>query len=340
MLEIWLTISSAVSAFGLGYIIAQLDSIIPILFGRLWKTEDMWWRQLVGAAAVVILIAGFLSILSNLDSSANYLLTDLEWVIVISLIIVACMAGVFYGDIQLRNASRVVALIINAMFPSSKSIPLGAKEVNASEKITGFLENIGSPYKSIILLLACAIDSPLASWYFLSTFTRFSNLSEKNQQLFVKKWINDELLIVRSLAQAFKAMGSLGYYSDPRIARYIGFPGPFVPRYGGAEPHIHNNILHHRTKDTEGTFEYPNESGDPNELAKIHGITKLENRKFSYSLVDSDIEIEADVCIVGSGASGPILARELALCDEIKSVILLEKGSYYEGEDFNQRRLI
>jgi choline dehydrogenase-like flavoprotein len=339
MLEIWLSLGSAVSAFGLGYLIAQFDSIIPILFGRRWKTEDMWWRQLLGVTTVVILIVGFLFILSSLDTSTNYLPKNLEWTYIISLTITACFAGLFYADIQLRNASRVVALIINAMFPSTKAIPLGAKEVNASEKLLSFLENVGSPYKSIVLLLACAIDSPLTSWYFLSTFTRFSNLSEKNQQLFVKKWTNDELLVVRSIAQAFKAMGSLGYYTDPRIAKKIGFPGPFVPRFGRTEPHMHNNILHHEINDIKDNLEYPSLSNIDNESAKIHGIAKLENRRFSYSLISSDVEIEADVCIVGSGASGPILARELSLCDGIKNVILLEKGSYYEGEDFNQREL-
>ena len=87
-----------------------------------------------------------------------------------------------------------------------------------------------------------------ASWYFLSMFTKFSNLSEKNQQLFVKKWMNDDILIVRALSHAFKAMGSLGYYTDPRIAKQIGFPGPFVPKFPRAEDHRHDNIPHHETK--------------------------------------------------------------------------------------------
>ena len=137
----------------------------------------------------------------------------------LSLTTASCFAGLFYADIKLRNASKVVTMIINAMFPSSNVIPLGAKEVNASEKILSFLDNVGGPYKNIVFFLANAIDSPFASWYFLSMFTRFSNLSEKNQQLFVRKWMNDDILIVRSLSQAFKAMGSLGYYTDPGLQK-------------------------------------------------------------------------------------------------------------------------
>jgi choline dehydrogenase-like flavoprotein len=45
-------------------------------------------------------------------------------------------------------------------------------------------------------------------------------------------------------------------------------------------------------------------------------------------------ELEADVCIVGSGASGSILAYELAAkgCD----VLILERGHYVEPRDFNE----
>jgi H+/Cl- antiporter ClcA len=50
MLEIWIVFGSAISAFGLGYMITQFDVIIPILFGRQWRADDMWWRQIIGAA--------------------------------------------------------------------------------------------------------------------------------------------------------------------------------------------------------------------------------------------------------------------------------------------------
>ncbi len=42
-----------------------------------------------------------------------------------------------------------------------------------------------------------------------------------------------------------------------------------------------------------------------------------------------------DVCVIGSGAAGAILATKLAQAG--KSVVLLEKGEYYDGESMNQR---
>lgn len=42
-----------------------------------------------------------------------------------------------------------------------------------------------------------------------------------------------------------------------------------------------------------------------------------------------------DICVIGSGAAGAILAKKLS--DSGRSVIILERGGYLEGEDMNQR---
>ena len=69
----------------------------------------------------------------------------------------------------------------------------------------------------------------------------------------------------------------------------------------------------------------------------IFGLENIENRKESYSLVTHDIVENVDVCIIGSGAAGAIIAEKLA--SKGKSVVLLEKGGYYDSEDMNQREL-
>jgi acyl-CoA reductase-like NAD-dependent aldehyde dehydrogenase/choline dehydrogenase-like flavoprotein len=48
----------------------------------------------------------------------------------------------------------------------------------------------------------------------------------------------------------------------------------------------------------------------------------------------ADETIEADVCIVGSGAGGGVVAGELAAAG--KSVVVLEMGGYYDDRDFDQ----
>jgi choline dehydrogenase-like flavoprotein len=67
----------------------------------------------------------------------------------------------------------------------------------------------------------------------------------------------------------------------------------------------------------------------------IFGVDILGRRRENYQVIDRDIVERCDVCIIGSGAAGSVLAKKF--CDAGRSVVLLEKGGYYEGEDMNQR---
>ena len=43
----------------------------------------------------------------------------------------------------------------------------------------------------------------------------------------------------------------------------------------------------------------------------IYGTLPLPPRQENYSLIENDVVEQADVCIVGSGAAGSVLAKEL-----------------------------
>ena len=49
----------------------------------------------------------------------------------------------------------------------------------------------------------------------------------------------------------------------------------------------------------------------------------------------ADLELTAEVCVIGSGAGGAVVAKELA--EAGRDVVLLEQGGYYTKEDFTQR---
>ncbi len=53
------------------------------------------------------------------------------------------------------------------------------------------------------------------------------------------------------------------------------------------------------------------------------------------SEIEADVDVEADVCVVGSGCGGATLA--LALAERGLSVVILEQGGYYTKRDFDQR---
>ena len=78
-----------------------------------------------------------------------------------------------------------------------------------------------------------------------------------------------------------------------------------------------------------------NNVAEGRKLGIIYGTLDLPERQEKYQKLDKDVVDEADVCIIGSGAAGAVLAKELA--EKGRSVILLERGGYFEGKDMNQR---
>ena len=67
----------------------------------------------------------------------------------------------------------------------------------------------------------------------------------------------------------------------------------------------------------------------------VYGAEAFEKRAEKYKVITSDIVRNVDVCIVGSGAAGAVIATKLA--EAGKSVVLLERGGYHDGESMNQR---
>lgn len=78
-------------------------------------------------------------------------------------------------------------------------------------------------------------------------------------------------------------------------------------------------------------FSLYNRRPDPEQLSKW--MIRLP----APVVVSHDIVENADVCVIGSGAAGAIIASKLA--QKGRSVILLEKGGCYYGEDMNQREV-
>lgn len=323
----------ALSSYGIGYMIVQVDMIIPVLFGKKWKGEESWIRQvLMGMSYVGVTLFGL--IIASMDSRiSSYFPQNMEWIMFGMVITLSVFLGILYGRLQLRKAPIVITQIINAMFPSSKEINLGAKEIGAGENTLHFIEKSAGTYKNALFTMANFFNSPIMSWLIISSFRRFTDLDEEEQQIFVKKWYYHEISVMGDLASLFKAIGSLGYYTDPRIGDRIGFSGPFVPKYPRVEKHSEDVPIHTTNRDDMKKFQYKDMPGGPH----VRGVTQLENRRMNYEIITKDVEDDYDVCIIGSGAAGGILAWELAQNKNIKKIALIERGAYYEGEDLNQR---
>ena len=53
------------------------------------------------------------------------------------------------------------------------------------------------------------------------------------------------------------------------------------------------------------------------------------------SQISADLDLTAEVCVIGSGAGGAVVAKELA--EAGRDVVLLEQGGHYTKDDFTQR---
>jgi len=51
--------------------------------------------------------------------------------------------------------------------------------------------------------------------------------------------------------------------------------------------------------------------------------------------IDADLRLQAEVCVIGTGAGGAVVAKELA--EAGRDVVVLEQGGYYTKDDFTQR---
>jgi choline dehydrogenase-like flavoprotein len=51
--------------------------------------------------------------------------------------------------------------------------------------------------------------------------------------------------------------------------------------------------------------------------------------------ISGDLNLKAEVCVIGSGAGGAVVANGLA--EAARDVVVLEQWGYYTKDDFTQR---
>ncbi len=129
-----------------------------------------------------------------------------------------------------------------------------------------------------------------------STGGRFSGLAPSRQQDLVEQWCRStgpRGRLMATMATVFKAF----YFDQPELHDHFGVPYDRSPSTTEPEPRYMQQA--------------------------IPGYEVAE---------EGDDELEADVIVVGSGAAGAIVAKELA--ERGHAVLLVEEGKYYRRADF------
>ncbi|MBI2341334.1 MAG: GMC family oxidoreductase [Deltaproteobacteria bacterium] len=115
---------------------------------------------------------------------------------------------------------------------------------------------------------------------------------------YLEAWHKSKWAPKRALWRFLDAIVYINYYSIPHVAAQVGYTPKFKPPKPSPE------------------FKHENAFITP---------------------FDHDIREECDVCVIGSGAGGAVIAKTLA--EAGRKVVILEEGGYYRVEDFGQDAL-
>jgi choline dehydrogenase-like flavoprotein len=143
-----------------------------------------------------------------------------------------------------------------------------------------------------------AMGAMLVAWELsplISSYRRpFGRLSPAERQAYMRVCLQRRRGLGRALALWLKSLCLMAYCSHPRVEEAIGFTGSCL------------------------------DDGPPQDGPRLEPI--------AYPHIRGRVEERADVCVVGSGAGGAVVAKELA--EAGLSVIVLEEGSYFRRPDF------
>jgi choline dehydrogenase-like flavoprotein len=130
---------------------------------------------------------------------------------------------------------------------------------------------------------------------FFSSYRRpFGRLSRAQRQAYVRACLQGRRGLRRALALWLKSLCLMAYCSHPRVEEAIGFTGSCL------------------------------DESPPRDGSQLEPI--------AYPHIRGRVEERTDVCVVGSGAGGAVVAKELA--EGGLSVIVLEEGAYFRRADF------
>jgi choline dehydrogenase-like flavoprotein len=181
-----------------------------------------------------------------------------------------------------------------AVVPRDGPFPLGADDVDAAGRLAGYLSRFPAHVRRALLLL-------ITAWEYLPLLSRhrrpFSRLTQPERESFLRESEGSRLPPRRLAAFWLKTLCLMAFTSDPQVAQALGYTSAGGSCLDEAPP------------------------ADGPRLAPI-----------AYPEIHGRVEIQADVCIVGSGAGGAVVARELA--EGGLSVIVVEEGAYFTRRDF------
>ncbi|MBV9790146.1 MAG: GMC family oxidoreductase N-terminal domain-containing protein [Chloroflexi bacterium] len=209
----------------------------------------------------------------------------------------------------LTTAERTtLRAVCDALLPSLLAGPdddprlfiCSAADLDVATAIEGALASFDQGQQAEFRRLLQVLDRPFVNQLLIGRRERFYNLALPERERLLLTLATSRLPMLRTGFQALKRLATFLFYS--------------LPDAGGQNP----------------TWPALSYTPSPN-LPARPAVLKLTS-------IDRTTTLECDVCVIGSGAGGSVVAAELAAAN--KRVIVLEAGSGQQAPDFDQREFV
>ncbi len=234
-----------------------------------------------------------------------------------------------FNSRQRRTLDALCRRIIPAAFAH------GAGSVDVGSALEARLEH-DNVLRGKVALLLTAFGSRICAVLFNGSYDRFESLDGSRQDAILRKWEESSLGLRRTVMQAFRKLILSTYYAMPEAHAEIGFRGPLYSRETEVE---WEGALNGVSSDDE-----PIARAIAADIRTVHQHMAQDAANASERVppgvtqfcdVSGDINISADVCVVGTGAGGATAAARLA--EAGYDVVILEEGGYWREANFTEQ---
>ncbi|HET7230330.1 MAG TPA: GMC family oxidoreductase [Longimicrobium sp.] len=216
-----------------------------------------------------------------------------------------------------------------------RMVPLADGDPRAAELARAVAVRLGTvdPEKALLISrLLTVLGHPATAALTSAIPVRFSRMAPARQDAWLAGWETSRIPARRTIFQALRRLVLSTFYSDPSTYAEIGYRGPLHDRAPAfawegpapGEPTDEEPIARGRAAEPRILPIAPRDMG---------GVWM--GRIIQGAALHAETRVSADVCVIGTGAGGAVMAARLA--EAGMNVVILEEGGWWRGEDFTER---
>lgn len=225
-----------------------------------------------------------------------------------------------------RHQRNCLDRLCRCIVPAAHSA--GVPLIDLPEQVEQRLATVDRDRAADVALLLTLFDHPLTAVLTHGSPTRFSRAEPAERERRLRCWERSRVPVRRTIYQALRRLILSTYYALPESYAGFGFRGPLHRRRvavdweGPLEGTLRGDEPILRVADPDAWRAPPPQPATPHRnVVAGHVIT-------------GERSLSADVCVVGSGAGGAVMAARLA--EAGKDVVVLEEGGYWTPADFTE----